>query len=297
MTLYNQISSNKRKTLAVMLLFVVLITLLGYVFGQVSGYGNGMVIFAVIVSSFTSVFSYFFSDSIALSISGAKKVDEINFPKIFRVVGNLCIGAGMPLPKIYLIKDSAINAFAVGRDPKHSAIAFTTGAVDRLEDEELEGVAAHELSHIKNFDTLLMVVVVVLVGTVILLADWMGRSMFYRRRSRDDSKIGGILILIAFILVLLSPLIATLIQLAISRNREYLADASGALLTRYPEGLAGALEKIAEDKEPLETANKATAHLYISNPLKNRKDAVSWFANMFNTHPPINDRIQRLRSM
>jgi len=297
MTIYNQIDSNKRKTWVVMVLFVLLITFLGFVFGKISGYGNSMVFFAVVISSVTSFFSYFFSDSIALSISGAIKVDKNTEPKVFRIVENLCIGAGIPAPKVYLIKDTAINAFAVGRDPKHAAVVFTTGAVERLEDEELEGVAAHELSHIKNFDTRLMVIVVVLVGTVTLLADFMARSMFYRKRSKDDSNIGGVLMLLALILVALSPVIASLIQLAISRNREYLADASGALLTRYPVGLAGALEKIAEDKEPLEVANKATAHLYISNPLKNQKGSVSWFANMFNTHPPINDRIQRLRSM
>jgi len=297
MTIYNQIDSNKRKTWVVMVLFVLLITFLGFVFGKISGYGNSMVAFAVVISSVTSFFSYFFSDSIALSISGAIKVDKNTEPKVFRIVENLCIGAGIPAPKVYLIKDTAINAFAVGRDPKHAAVVFTTGAVERLEDEELEGIAAHELSHIKNFDTRLMVIVVVLVGTVTLLADFMARSMFYRKRSKDDSNIGNVLILVGLLLVALSPVIASLIQLAISRNREYLADASGALLTRYPVGLAGALEKIAEDKEPLEVANKATAHLYISNPLKNQKGSVSWFANMFNTHPPINNRIQRLRSM
>jgi len=279
-------------------LFVLLVSLVGYIFGKISGYGTGMVAFAVIFSCATSFFSYFFSDDIALGISGAIKVDKNTEPKVFRIVENLCIGAGIPAPKVYLIKDTAINAFAVGRDPKHAAVVLTTGAVERLEDEELEGVVAHELSHIKNFDTRLMVIVVVLIGSVILLADWMARSLFYRRRGRDsDSRGGEVLFLIGLLLIVLSPLIATLIQLAISRNREYLADASGALLTRYPVGLASALEKIAQDKEPLEVANKATAHLYISNPLKNQKDSVSWFANLFNTHPPINDRIQRLRSM
>ena len=176
-------------------------------------------------------------------------------------------------------------------------MVFTTGCLTRLEDEELEGVAAHELSHIKNFDSRLMVIVVILVGSVTLLADFMARSFMFRGRSRDDNKANGIIMLIGLLLIILSPLIAILIQLAISRNREHLADASGALLTRYPQGLANALEKIAADKELLEVANKATAHLYISNPLKNQKDSVSWFANLFNTHPPIGDRIARLRSM
>jgi len=297
MTIYSQIDSNKRKTWVIMVLFVLFITAFGYAFGKVSGYGNGFVVFALFISSVTSIFSYFFSDSIALGISGAVKVDRNTEPKVFKMVENLCIGAGIPVPKIYLIKDTAINAFAVGRDPKHAAVVFTTGAVDKLEDEELEGVAAHELSHIKNFDTRLMVIVVVLVGTVTLLSDWFARSMFYRKRSRDDNNSGAIFMIIALVLVALSPLIATLIKLAISRNREYLADAGSALLTRYPVGLAAALEKIAEDKEPLEVANKATAHLYISNPLKNQKDSISWFAALFNTHPPLNDRIQRLRGM
>ena len=295
MSLYNQIDSNKNQTWIIMILFVLIISVLGYVFGALTQYGSSTVVVAFIFSFISAFGSYYFSDSIALAISQAQEVSKENAPKLYRIVENLSIGAGVPTPKVYLIDDSAINAFATGRDPKHASIVFTTGAVDRLEDEELEGVAAHELSHIKNFDTRLMVIVVVLVGVITLLADWLIRMSWHKNNDRDKS--GGIIVLIAVILGLLSPIFATLIKLAVSRKREYLADASGALLTRYPEGLAKALEKIAADKEPLEAANKATAHLYISNPLKNQSDAVSWFAGLFNTHPPLEDRINRLRAM
>lgn len=225
---------------------------------------------------------------------------------------NLCITAGLPTPRIYIIDDTAPNAFATGRDPKHAVVCFTTGILQKLEKTELEGVVAHELSHIGNYDIRVMTLVVVLVGTVTLLADWMLRASFFGGRRKSNSEGGGqlqiILIVVGIILAILSPIIATLIKLAVSRKREFLADASGALLTRYPEGLAKALEKISADKEPLEAANKATAHMYIVNPFHEDKGTStslgatsaggrSWFSKMFNTHPPVEERVRRLREM
>lgn len=276
-------------------LFVALITFLGYLYGQVSGYGNAGMVFALMFSGIATIGSYYFSDSIVLAISGAKEEPEDT--RLENIVENLCIGAGIPKPKIYQIEDTAPNAFATGRDPNHAVICVTTGLLDKLDKLELEGVIAHEISHIKNYDSRLMVIVAVMVGTVTLLADWMARSFFFGgRRDRDRSELSAIILLGGLLLTALSPLIATLIKLTMSRQREYLADASGALLTRYPEGLASALEKIARDREPLEVANKATAHLYIVNPLKNQK-VVSWFSTLFNTHPPVEERVARLREM
>ena len=208
----------------------------------------------------------------------------------------------MPMPALYVIDDTAMNAFATGRDPQHSAICATTGILSRLNRSELEGVIAHELSHVRNYDIRLMSVVSVLVGTLALLSDWLLRMSSWgggRRRSddRDGNQMQVVLFLVGLVLAFLSPIIAQLIQLAISRNREFLADASGAGMTKNPEGLARALEKISMDREPLEAANKATAHLYISDPLKNTHGGVSWFANLFNTHPPVAERIKQLRAL
>jgi heat shock protein HtpX len=253
--------------------------------------------FAVIFSFVSAFISYYFSDSITLTMSGAKEIERNDNPELFNIVENLSIAGGLPTPKIYIIEDSAINAFATGRDPKHAVVCVTTGCLQRLEKVELEGVLAHELSHVGNYDIRFMALVVVLVGTITLLGDWMLRANFFGRRNKDDENSNGIFMIIGIILALLSPIIATLLQLAVSRQREYLADSSGALLTRYPEGLARALEKIQKDTEPLEAANKATASLYIANPFKEGQPSRTWFANLFNTHPPIEDRIKRLREM
>lgn len=251
---------------------------------------------ALIISGITSFGSYYFSDKMILGMSNAKEIQKKDHPQLFRIVENLCIGQGIPRPKIYIINDTAPNAFATGRDPKHAVVCVTTGLLQKLSKVELEGVIAHELSHISNYDIRLMSIVVILVGTVALLADFFMRSMWYRGNDRDSKNSNSLFIVIGIALAILSPIIATLIQLAISRKREYLADASGSLLTRYPEGLASALEKISRDKEPLEVANNATAHLYIANPLKD-KETTHWFAGLFNTHPPIEERIKILRSM
>jgi heat shock protein HtpX len=233
-----------------------------------------------------------------LAMSGARPADRKRDLDFYTVTENLCIAAGLPKPKLYVIDDTAMNAFATGRDPEHAVVCATTGILDRLERRELEGVIAHELSHVKNYDTRLMAVVAVLVGTIAFLADMFMRSLWWGgRRSRDDERgLGEIFLIVGIVLAIVSPIVATLIQLAVSRKREYLADASGAYLTRYPEGLARALEKLKSDKEVLEAATNATAHLYITNPFKGKAFG-AWFAGLFDTHPPLEERIKILRSM
>ena len=298
MNIYSQISANKTKTWLIVILFILFITTILFVYGKASGYGLSYAGIGLIISGLMAFASYYYSDKMILSMSGAKQIAKKDNPELFRIVENLCIGAGIPMPRIYIISDSATNAFATGRDPKHSIVCVTTGILEKLNKAELEGVIAHELSHIQNYDIRVMSVVVILVGLVALLADFFMRSLWYggNRRDRESSNAQSIFLFIGIILAVLSPIIATLIQLAVSRKREFLADASGALLTRYPEGLASALEKIARDKEALEAANNATAHLYISNPFKS-KTSGHWFTNLFNTHPPIEERIKILRLM
>ncbi len=300
-TAWDHVSGNIFKTWIIMFFFslfvigVVYVIARGWGFDQIGGLG--MVGLALIVTGILNFISYFWSDKIVLGISGAKPTNEKQNPQLYRLVENLCIAAGLPTPKIYIMDDSATNAFATGRDPKHAAIAFTTGILQKLDKTELEGVTAHELSHVGNRDTLVMSVVSVLVGTIALLSDWFLRSMFYGSRNNDsDSKGNAIFMVLALASAILAPIIATLIQLAVSRRRELLADASGVLLTRYPTGLANALLKISADKEPLEAANRGTAHLYIINPFKG-KQAGAWLAGLFNTHPPIEVRIKALKEM
>ncbi len=298
MTITSAIQSNVTKTYAIMSFFVVFVVLVGYVLGHALGYGNSFMWFAVLFSVISSFVSYYWGDSLILALSHARPADRHRDFDFYTVAENLAIAAGLPKPRLYVIEDTALNAFATGRDPEHAVIVATTGILHSLERRELEGVIAHELSHIKNFDTRLMAVVAVLVGTVAYLADIFLRSLWWGgRRDRDDDRgLGAILLVVGIVLAIISPIIAKLIQLAASRNREYLADATGAKLTRYPEGLARALEKLGKDKEVLEAATNATAHLYITNPFKG-KNFGAWFANAFNTHPPIADRIKRLRAM
>ncbi len=279
-------------------LFFVFVVIVGWVFSQALD-SPGLLFFAVVFSVLMSVGSYWWSDKIVLAMSGAREIDHDSNRELYHLVENLCITAGLPVPKIYIIDDTAPNAFATGRDPEHAVIAVTAGILQKLNKTELEGVLAHELSHVGNRDILFSTIVVVLVGFITLLADWFWRASFFggRRRSREEGNMGGIIFIIAIILTILAPIVATLMQLAISRKREFLADADGALLTRYPEGLARALEKISADTEPLEVANKATAHMYIVNPLKNNGNGRSWFANLFSTHPPIEERVAALREM
>jgi len=302
MTAYTQVSSNRFKTWLIMLLFALFVTFIVYVFTIALGFrGPSALSFsgiALIIAGILNFFSYYTSDKLVMAISGARQIQKKDNPTLFRTVENLCIASGLPMPKIFTINDSAPNAFATGRDPNHAAIAFTTGILSKLNKLELEGVTAHELSHVGNYDTRLMTVVSILVGTIALAADFFLRISFYSRGDKDNDRGGNAIFLaLGLIMAILAPIIAALIQLAISRKREFLADASGTLLTRNPDSLADALLKISSDKEPLEAANKATAHLYIVNPLKNQKNAIGWFASLFNTHPPIAERVKALRAM
>lgn len=291
-TIYTQADRNTRLTWMYITGFLVFVIGVGYVFA--GAMGNSWILYgAVAFSVIMSFGSYWWSDKIVLSMSGAKEVTHDNARELYHMVENLCITAGLPVPKIYIIEDSAPNAFATGRDPEHGVICFTTGIIQKLEKAELEGVIAHELSHIGNRDILLSTVIVVMVGFVTLLADWFRHWAFFGGRDREDrGQLGVILMVAAIVLSILAPIAAVLMQLAISRKREFLADADGALLTRYPEGLARALEKISADQEPLEAANRATAHLYIANPFKGKK-----ISKLFMTHPPIEDRVKALRSL
>jgi heat shock protein HtpX len=298
--MYEQIARNKWKSAALVLFFVAFIFGLTWVFEQVTGWGKGGLVLALAVSMLMAAGGYFASDKIVLAISRARPVTKEEFPYLYNVVEGLTIAAGIPAPRCYVIEDTAPNAFATGRDPKHAVICVTTGILQKLNRVELEGVVAHEMSHIKNYDIRLQTVVVVMAGVVALLSDWILRSFLWgggRRRSRDDRGSGGagaILIVVGLVLAVMAPFFATIIQLAISRKREFLADASAAMLTRYPAGLASALRKISADTEPLEAANKATAHLYIVNPLKDIKGAVN---KLFSTHPPIEERVAALEKM
>jgi len=292
---YDQISSNKLKSAALVVVFVALVGLIGYVFGQATDWGYLGLVLALVVAFAMSWGSYWFSDKIVLSMSRARPVDRDREPYLVNTVEGLAIAAGLPAPRAYVIDDPAPNAFATGRNPEHAAIAVTTGLVAVMNRQELEGVLAHELSHIKNYDTLLQTIAATLAGSVTLLSEWMMRSLFWggRDRNRDSGQFGVIIMVVAIVLAVLAPLAATLIQLAISRKREFLADASAAMLTRYPPGLAGALRKIGGDQNQLRVANKATESLYIVNPLKARGRMNA----LFNTHPPLEERIARLESM
>ena len=293
--MYSQIDSNKRKTTLLITIFLILVIALGWFFGVYMGYGYSITIFAVIFSFIMSLTSYYKGDKIALSSTGAKAIQKQDNPYVYRMIENLAITAGIPAPKVYIIDSPAMNAFATGRDPEHASIALTTGIISALENEELEGVIAHELSHVKNYDIRLMTIVVLLVGFVALLSNLFFRARLFGiggRRNSNNNSGGSIIMIIGIILLILSPIIAEIIKLAISRKREYLADASGVLLTRYPEGLARALEKISQSNTPLPTASAATAHLFISNPLKPKKST-----SLFSTHPPIQERINKLRGM
>ena len=293
-TLYTQKDKNIRKTWFLIFIFLIFIIGLGWVFSY-QFQSPAILVIAVIFSSSMSFVSYWYSDKIVLKMSKAKEIEKQDNPELYRLVENLCITAGLPMPKIYIIDEMSPNAFATGRNPEHAVVAVTKGLLEKLNRSELEGVLAHELSHIGNRDILLQTVVVVLVGMVALLSDWFVRWSFFgggRKGNREGGQLAGIMVIIGFALAILSPFIATLIHMSISRKREFLADADGALLTRYPEGLASALEKISKDTTPLKVANKATAHLYISNPLKKKK-----VRKFFSTHPPIEERVSALRGM
>lgn len=279
-----------------LVLFVAIVVGLGYLLGEIWYPGGGYAVlpFAFVFALGSALVSYYAGDQMILAQSQAREVGPNEEPQLHHIVEELALGLGIPMPKLYVIEDAAPNAFATGRDPKHASVAVTRGLLNMMDRTELQGVIAHELSHVGNRDIRVMLLVTVLVGTIALVADWILRSVFWGGGRRDRNNGGGILIIIGIVLAILTPIIATLIQLAVSRQREYLADASGALLTRYPEGLASALRKIAGDPKPLDVANKATAALYITNPLKHDP---SFLDHLFDTHPPIEERIRRLESM
>lgn len=298
--MYSQIDSNRRKSWLLMAIFIGLIAAVGWVYGfVVTDQGPAPLILALAISLGMTLISWFAGDKIALLTSGARELtDRTALPELWNTVDNLCITAGTPRPRIYIIEDDSPNAFATGRNPQRASLAVTTGLLKRLEKIELEGVIAHELSHIKNLDIRLMMLVVVLVGTITILGDsFLRYSFFGRRRSNSDrDQTGGILMIIGIVFLILAPFIGELIKFAVSRKREYLADASGALLTRYPEGLARALEKIRDTATPLRRTSTATNHLWIAEP-RAANSLSDKFHALFSTHPPINDRIAKLRSM
>lgn len=298
-TLYTHESTNIRKTWLLVSLFLVIVIGLGWFLSWYFG-SEDILYVAIAFSVFQVFFSYWFSHKIVLSMTGAREVHREDQRELWNLVENLAITAGLPMPKLYIISDSIPNAFATGRNKEHAVVAVTTGLLDRLNKTELEGVIAHELSHIGNRDMLVSTMVVVLVGFITLLSDMFLRTQLFGGRGRDDNRSGDgrvqmVLMLVGIILMVLSPLIATLIQLSVSRKREFLADASGALLTRYPEGLASALEKISDGSGKMKKANHATAHLFISSPFGSEQKT-SWFQNLWSTHPPIEERVKRLRS-
>jgi len=298
--IYDRIDANRRSTFLLLFVFVALLAGASIAMGIVLGLPYPFAPLLIIPFLIIALVSYYSSSRVALAISQAREVTEDGEPELFRTVENLCIGAGLPMPKVYVIEDGSPNAFATGRDPDHAAIAVTRGLLQKLDRLELEGVIAHELSHIGNYDIRVMTIVVVLVGLSALMADFALRLTFYgagrRRSNRGRNGGAGVAIVyaIALVAVILTPIVAQLIRFAISRQREFLADASGALLCRNPDALARALEKISADPDPLEVANKATAHLYINSPLREHK---SFLNNLFTTHPPIEERVRLLRAM
>ncbi len=297
--IYTQKDSNIRKTWMLITGFLIFVIGVGWAFSYI--FESPIILYiAVIFSVVMSFSSYWFSDKIALRMTSSHLVSMKDNLELYRIVENLCITAGLPLPKIYIIKTQAINAFATGRNPEHAVVAVTEGLLTRLDRTELEGVIAHELSHIGNRDMLVSTVIVVLVGFIVILSDFFVRWSFFggRGRSRDNNggNMGAILMIAGIVLAILAPIMAKIIQLSISRKREFLADSSGALLTRYPEGLASALEKISVDDVQMKRTSNATAHLFIANPLKGKKQK-SWMGKLFLTHPPIQDRIKILRGM
>jgi heat shock protein HtpX len=294
--IYERISANKRDSFLLAFLFFAIVIGLGFLIGELFQSGYTGIIIAVIVSIAMVSFSFFMGDQAVLALNRATPASKKDFPQLVNIVEGLSIASGLPKPKIYVISENSINAFATGRDPKHASIAVTKGAIEKLSREELEGVVGHEMSHIKNYDIRFMTLIAILVGVVAMLSDIFLRSLWFSdRRDRDEggSQIRLILIVVGIVLAILAPIAAQLIKFAISRKREYLADADGALLTRYPKGLANALRKIAKDSSEMPDANPAMEHMYISNPFKKR----NWFVGLFSTHPPLEDRIKALEQM
>jgi len=304
LNIYTAIEENRRKTALFIAVFVLLIGLIAFAVGIVLGLPVAPAgVVSLVLTAFAlllALWLYRASDRIVLGISEAREAKRQEHLELYRTVENISIAAGIPMPKVYIINDTAPNAFATGRDPAHASVAVTTGLLQKLSKLELEGVIAHEISHIRNFDTRLMVMVAVFVGFIAVLADvmlrytWYGAGRRTRYKGKGEGSAGAVVLVLAIVALILAPIAAQVIQFAIARQREFLADASSALLTRYPAGLAGALEKITNDTEPLEVATKGTAHLYIANPIKGQESSMN---NLFATHPPIKERVARLRAM
>ncbi|MFA6016574.1 MAG: M48 family metallopeptidase [Patescibacteria group bacterium] len=280
-----------------MFVFILIFSSFFFLIGKYYDFPWGYFFLGLIISSISSIGSYFYGDKLVLLTTGAKSADKKTYFNFYTVAENLALASGLPMPKLYVIDDPSPNAFATGRDPKHAVVCATTGLLEIMNRTELEGVIAHELSHVKNYDILLASIVAVLVGTLALISDWVMRSMWWGNRGRDDDRNNRnpIFLVLLIISLILTPIIATIIQLAISRKREYLADASGVLLTRYPEGLVHALEKLQANPQPMRRAASSTAHLFIDNPFKKKNS--SWFVNLFSTHPPIEERIRILKNL
>ena len=288
--MYSQIAANKRKTVLIMIIFLAFAAGLIYILNIYFGGSTGVFYGALIGALIYVIITYYSGAKMALAMNGAKEIQKRDNPRLWRIVENLSITNGMPMPKVYLIDDPAMNAFATGRDPKNASVAATTGIVAALDDKELEGVMAHEMGHVKNYDMRVSMVAFALTVVISFIADIILRMTFFR--STDSNNNNGILVLVGIVAAIIAPIVASMIQMAISRQREYLADATGALTTRYPEGLASALEKISQNSSVVQRQNTSTAHLFFANPLK--KGGIT---SLFSTHPPIEERIQRLRSM
>ncbi|PIR04905.1 MAG: zinc metalloprotease HtpX [Candidatus Liptonbacteria bacterium CG11_big_fil_rev_8_21_14_0_20_35_14] len=294
-SLYRQRDVNIYKTWGLFIVFILVVIGIGFVFAQ--AFQSSIILYvAVGFSIIMNILGYWYSDKIVLSMAHAKEVSASQAPELYRIVENLAITAGLPTPKVYIINESQPNAFATGRNPKHAVVAVTTGLLDKLDRSELEGVIAHELAHIGNRDMLLSTAVVVLVGFLSILADMFMHSMWFGSfRDNDDNKAGVIFMVLAIVFSIIAPIVAMILQLAISRKREFLADATGALLTRYPEGLAGALEKISANSSPMRVVQNSTAHLWVADPFRGKK--TPWFHKLFMTHPPVEERLKALRGM
>lgn len=287
--MYSNIAANKRKTWLIMALFVAIIGGLGWIISSL--YGQPMFLYlALVIGGVYALIQYFAAAKLALAMNGAKEIAKRDEPRLFRIVENLSISTGMPMPKVYIINDPAPNAFATGRDPKHAVVAATTGLLEIMDDTELEAVMAHELGHVKNYDIRVMMIVFGLVSAIGFIADMIFHMMWFS--GNDDESPNPIFMILALVAAIVAPFIAMIVQLAVSRRREYLADSTGAMTTRYPEGLARALEKIRDHGSVMRKQNTSTAHFFFANPLSGKS-----FARLFSTHPPIEDRIAKLRSM
>jgi heat shock protein HtpX len=295
--MYDEITENKRNSWILVIVVTLVLVALGYLAGEYWGSGYVGVGLAVVIALVTSLSAYYGGAGMILAMSRARRIEKKDHPQLFNVVEELTIAGGLPIPSIYIIDDTAPNAFATGRDPEHASVAITTGLLEKLSRDELQGVMAHELSHVGNRDILFAMMVGIMVGSIVMVSDFFLRSVFWSRGGRkreQKGNAGAIMLVVALLFAILAPFFAKMLQLAVSRQREYLADASAVKLTRYPEGLASALEKIAGDREVLEVANRATQHLYIVNPIKPFEKRAK---GLFSTHPPLEERVQRIRSM